>query len=70
MLVCYFVKIETVFSYRNSKNLLIHQNFLKRIFFYDNLNHFIVLAPYTSYNKCIPLAHDLIAEFQFMVDHR
>ena len=58
ILVCYFVKIEIVFGCRSSNNLLIHQDF-KCIFSYDNLNHFIVRAPYTSYNQLRPaIPHD------------
>ena len=56
ILVCYFVKIETVFGYRNSNNLSIHRDlFLTNQFFYDNLNHFIVGAPYTSYDQMHPI---------------
>ena len=56
ILVCYFVKIETVFGCRNSNNLLIHQDlFFKKVNFFYNLNHFIARAPYASYNQMRPL---------------
>ena len=42
---------------RNSNNLFIHQElFVKKVHcFNDNLNHFIVRDPYTSYNQMHPL---------------
>ena len=47
--VCYFVNIG---MYLAAEIIIIYQDFFskKSAFLYDNLNHFIVRAPYTSYN--------------------
>ena len=53
---------------RKNKNVFgCNNNDIYRDFFHDNLNHFIVRAPFTSYMKCFRYS-SWLAEFKFKVD--